>query len=390
LNPTFRRLGLSIAAWIALSCPAWAAGDAALRQVEQYNFSIHVLAMLLVGFGFLMVFVRNYGYSATTGTYLVVAAGIPVYLGLRATGWISAEPLGPHTIQVLLLAEFACAAGLIAMGAVLSRLRLFQYILLAVILVPVYMLNEWLVLDGGLGVTKGFVDSAGSITIHAFGAYFGLGMAAAMTHTRSLDQPVESDATSDRFSMLGSMVLWLFWPSFCSAVVPPEQMPQTVLNTILALCGATLATCVASALLRRGRPSFGDIANASLAGGVCIGATCNVVPAPAAFLIGLAAGTLCVVGYAIVQPRLQKSLGLVDTCGVHNLHGMPGLLGGVVAMAVVPSAAGAQFVGIVVTVILAWLGGLVAGVAVRATGEKKQVYMDGDEFIGTEWEAPKV
>ena len=390
MNPTFRRLGLSIAAWIALSCPAWAAGDAALRQVEQYNFSIHVLAMLLVGFGFLMVFVRNYGYSATTGTYLVVAAGIPVYLGLRATGWISAEPLGPHTIQVLLLAEFACAAGLIAMGAVLSRLRLFQYILLAVILVPVYMLNEWLVLDGGLGVTKGFVDSAGSITIHAFGAYFGLGMAAAMTHTRSLDQPVESDATSDRFSMLGSMVLWLFWPSFCSAVVPPEQMPQTVLNTILALCGATLATCVASALLRRGRPSFGDIANASLAGGVCIGATCNVVPAPAAFLIGLAAGTLCVVGYAIVQPRLQKSLGLVDTCGVHNLHGMPGLLGGVVAMAVVPSAAGAQFVGIVVTVILAWLGGLVAGVAVRATGEKKQVYMDGDEFIGTEWEAPKV
>jgi ammonium transporter Rh len=387
LNPTLRRLGLSIAAWIALSCPAWA-GDAALRQVEQYNYSIHILAMLLVGFGFLMVFVRNYGYSATTGTYLVVATGIPVYLGLRATGWISSGPLGPHSIQVLLLAEFACAAGLIAMGAVLSRLRLFQYGLLALILVPAYMLNEWLVLDGGLGVTRGFVDSAGSITIHAFGAYFGLGMAAAMTRPRTLDQPVESDATSDRFSMLGSMVLWLFWPSFCSAVVPPEQMPQTVLNTILALCGATLATCVVSALLRRGKPSFGDIANASLAGGVSIGATCNLVPAPAAFLIGLAAGTLCVVGYVVVQPRLQKTLGLVDTCGVHNLHGMPGLLGGLVAMAAVPGAAGAQFVGIVVTVALALIGGLVAGLVIRATGESRQAYMDGDEFVGTDLEVP--
>ena len=344
--------------------------------------------MLLVGFGFLMVFVRNYGYSATTGTYLVVATGIPVYLGLRATGWISSGPLGPHSIQVLLLAEFACAAGLIAMGAVLSRLRLFQYGLLALILVPAYMLNEWLVLDGGLGVTRGFTDAAGSITIHAFGAYFGLGMAAAMTRPRTLDQPVESDATSDRFSMLGSMVLWLFWPSFCSAVVPPEQMPQTVLNTILALCGATLATCVVSALLRRGKPSFGDIANASLAGGVAIGATCNLVSAPAAFLIGLAAGTLCVVGYVAVQPRLQKALGLVDTCGVHNLHGMPGLLGGLVAMAVVPAAAGAQFVGIVVTVALALIGGLVAGLVIRATGESKQAYMDGDEFVGTDMEVP--
>jgi len=47
--------------------------------VEQYNFSIHILAMLLVGFGFLMVFVKKHGYSATTGTYLVVATGIPLY-----------------------------------------------------------------------------------------------------------------------------------------------------------------------------------------------------------------------------------------------------------------------------------------------------------------------
>lgn len=31
----------------------------------------------------------------------------------------------------------------------------------------------------------------------------------------------------------------------------------------------------------------------------------------------------------LFQPLIQKRLRIHDTCGVHNLHGMPGLLGGV-------------------------------------------------------------
>ena len=183
--------------------------------------------MLLVGFGFLMVFVKKYGYSATTGTYLVVAVGLPVYMLLRSTGVLSSEAFPANSIKSLLFAEFAVAAALIAMGAVLGRLKLYQYALLALVIVPAYMINEWLVLDGGLGVTKGFQDSAGSIIIHAFGAYFGLGLAMAFTKKEHQEVAVQSDDTSDRFSMIGSMVLWLFWPSFCSAVVPEAQFQQT-------------------------------------------------------------------------------------------------------------------------------------------------------------------
>ena len=307
-----------------------------VREVQQYNFAIHILAMLLVGFGFLMVFVKRYGYGATTGTYILVAVGLPLYLGLRATGMLSAEAVGIHTMRGLLLAEFAVASALIAMGAVLGRVRLYQYALLTAILVPLYMINERLVLDGGLGFTKGFVDSAGSIIIHAFGAYFGLGLAVALTSQRQCDVAIASDATSDRFSMIGSMVFWLFWPSFCSAVVPIEQFAATAVNTILALCGATASTYLFALILRKGKVAIGDMANAALAGGVAIGATCNIVSAPLAVAIGAAAGALCVFGYTVVQPKLQKVFKIVDTCGVHNLHGMPGLVGGLAAIFVIP------------------------------------------------------
>ena len=57
-----------------------------LQDVQMYNRSIHIMAMLLVGFGFLMVFVKKYGRSAVTATYLLVSAAIPLYFLLSGLG----------------------------------------------------------------------------------------------------------------------------------------------------------------------------------------------------------------------------------------------------------------------------------------------------------------
>jgi ammonium transporter Rh len=356
------------------------------RQVAQYNYVIHILAMLLVGFGFLMVFVRRYGFGATTGTYLVVATGLPLYMLLRANG-VFAHEIAPNTVKALLFAEFAVATALIAMGAVLGRLRVFQYALLALLLVPSYLMNEWLVLDNGMGLTEGYQDTAGSVIIHAFGAYFGLGLSLALTTARQRMQPIESDATSDRFAMLGSMVLWLFWPSFATAIVPFEEMPQTVVNTVLALCGATLSTYFLSSYFHKGKTSMVDMANAALAGGVAIGSTCNIVSPTGAFAIGLLAGAVSVIGYVFVQPALEARFKIVDTCGVHNLHGLPGLLGAFIAILVVPGIAVAQFIGIVFSVTFAFATGLIAGKLIRATGTTDLAYEDSEAF--THVEAPE-
>jgi Ammonium Transporter Family len=47
-----------------------------------------------------------------------------------------------------------------------------------------------------------------------------------------------------------------------------------------------------------------------------------------AFAVGVAAGILSALGFTYVTPYLDARIGLGDTCGIHNLHGMPGALHG--------------------------------------------------------------
>ena len=339
--------------------------------------------MLLVGFGFLMVFVRKYGRSALTATFLLVSTALPMYLLLKSTGITG---FAEDEMTALILAEFAAASLLITAGAVLGRLKMPQYILLGLIFVPFYMLNEWIVLGGGFGLIDAgtVVDTGGSIVIHAFGAIFGLGVALTMTTKQEFEKTIEADATSDRYSMLGSMMLWIFWPSFCAALVTPAQMPHTVVNVILALCGSTLTTYIFSVSLRK-KINIADIANAALAGGVAIGSTCATASHSMAAIIGIMAGGLSTFGFAVIQSKQQKWMKLIDTCGVTNLHGLPGLMGGVAAVFIVKGIdMQGQMLGILITIVLAFITGLITGKILPILGRKTEAYEDSDEFMDVE------
>lgn len=344
-------------------------------QTLTYNRSIHILAMLLLGFGFLMVFVRGHGYSSIMATLLVVSIAIPVYMLIKS--FIGEEPV--LDIEQLLWGEFAAASLLIAIGAPLGRLKMDQFVVMGVLFTVAYLLNEYIVLESGL--FDGFLDTGGSVVIHAFGAYFGLGVVMG-TQKKFEDAPeCESDKTSNQFSLLGSLILWVFWPSFTSAIADPSRVILTAVNTIFALAGATLATYVFSKLIR-GKLDVEDIANASLAGGVAIGSTCDLANPGLALLIGLAAGTLSVLGYSIIAPKVCKLIRGTDTCGVHNLHGMPGLLGGLSALCIVDKVhPGVQILGMIVTVVVALILGKITSLIIGLLGRKEIPYSDEDEFI---------
>jgi ammonium transporter Rh len=174
-----------------------------ILQVQQYDRAIHIMAMLLIGFGFLLVFVKKYRRSALTATFLLVSVSLPIYLSIKTFGIFQAK----CEIEQFILAEFSAASLLIAAGAILGRIKIYQYIILALLFIPFYILNELIVVNDYFQFVGKVADTGGSIVIHAFGALFGISAAVSLTTKKDMDTSIQSDATTDKYSILGNMVL---------------------------------------------------------------------------------------------------------------------------------------------------------------------------------------
>jgi len=78
------------------------------------------------------------------------------------------------------------------------------------------------------------------------------------------------------------------------------------------------------------------ILNATLAGGVAIGSSADFIKHPATSMsVGLVAGILSGIGFKKIGPFLSDKIGLSDTCGVHSLHGMPGIFAAIVSAIII-------------------------------------------------------
>jgi len=222
--------------------------------------------------------------------------------------------------------------------------------------------------------------------VHAFGAFFGVALAYVLSPPGAgqTDHP-NNGATysSDMFSMIGTTFLWIFWPSFNGALAADGHQLAAIVNTHLSLAGSVLATFACSYILL-GKFDMVHIQNATLAGGVAMGSAANMRLAPwVSILIGILSGVLSTYGFHAITDKLRAKFNIDDTCGVHNLHGMPGVLGAIISVfvvlatddqytgGIVPSdrskgdQAGVQFAGILVTLVMALVGGFITGKIVK-------------------------
>ena len=65
----------------------------------------------------------------------------------------------------------------------------------------------------------GIADVGGSMVIHAFGAFFGLAVSKITSSPNCIGHKRnESNYISDLTSLIGSVFLWMYWPSFNAAL----------------------------------------------------------------------------------------------------------------------------------------------------------------------------
>uniref|UniRef100_A0A6B2L332 Ammonium transporter AmtB-like domain-containing protein n=1 Tax=Arcella intermedia TaxID=1963864 RepID=A0A6B2L332_9EUKA len=292
---------------------------------------VHV--MMFIGFGFLYVYLGKHAFSSAAFNFMI-GAFVLEWSVLVLGFWDQVGEGGEWeqielNIQRLVRADYAVAAVLISFGAVIGKLTIEQYLFMGFFEVILYAANEW------IGVEAfGATDIGGSMYIHVFGAYFGIGVAMIVSRKHSFSHKNNiSTYNSDTYALIGTIFLWMFWPSFNAALAPlSTQQSRVVMNTTLSLCVSCFTCFCWSHIVRNGQFGMVEIQNSTLAGGVAVGAASDLILGSyGSMIIGFIAGTVSTFGFAFLSPFLER-LGLHDTAGIHNLHAMPGIIGGLASV----------------------------------------------------------
>ena len=219
----------------------------------------------------------------------------------------------PIDLEKLLTADFAAAAVLVSMGAVIGKCRWSQLFLLATFELIFYGININLC-ESHFGA----VDLGRSMYVHTFGAYFGFA-ACIFFHGKEAAKDEKADGSyfSQLVAMVGTLFLFIYWPSFngCFAAGGVEQQ-RVIVNTILAISASALTSCFLATVIL-GKFDMEVMLHATLAGGVAIGTSCNLLTYSIYPLgIGALAGLVSALGYLKINPFCKEKLKIHDTCGV--------------------------------------------------------------------------
>ena len=381
---------------------------------------------MAVGFGMLYTLLRRYSWTGVSLNLLLCACVLQwslLCLGFweivreRTEGIIpsSSFPSISLSLESLIDGDYVVATILISLGALLGRLSFSQAIWMAFF--------ETIIATGNVSLCRylGVADAGGSMLIHSLGAAFGLAFAYALGDAAAAgvgngEAVLSTSRGNGIFAMIGTLFLFLFWPSFNAGLIDdPASAGRAVINTVLSICGSVVVVFALSKAVHAGRHlDMEHVQNATLAGGVAIGAACDMIINPgAALATGVAAGIVSTYGFSFLSPFLKKK-GLTDTCGIADLHLMPGIIGGIVSAIAATQVTGSswpaeaiasafpgrgmrspstqggyQFAFLIISLTIGAAGGFLAGAILRRVGWLVEPMSDGFYEDATHWNVPK-
>jgi ammonium transporter, Amt family len=169
----------------------------------------------------------------------------------------------------------------------------------------------------------GALDFAGGTVVHINAGIAGL--VGAIVMGKRVGYGKESMAPHNLpMTMIGASLLWFGWFGFNagSALEANNSAALAFANTYLATACAVLAWIFGEWMLK-GKPSMLGAASGAVAGLVAITPAAGNVGIPGAFVIGTAAGLVCLWGVN----GLKRMIGVDDTLDVFGVHAVGGILG---------------------------------------------------------------
>jgi Amt family ammonium transporter len=285
---------------------------------------------------------------------------------------------------------FVATAMSIVSGAVAERMKLWAFLLFAVVMTGfIYPLQGFWKWGGGFLDELGFLDFAGSGVVHMTGA------AAALAGVLLLGPRLGKYGKDGSvfaipganlpLATLGTFILWLGWFGFnggselkVSDVAEANAVSLVFVNTNMAAAGGVIAALLTSRLWF-GKGDLTMALNGALAGLVAITAE-PLAPTPLlATLIGVIGGILVVVSII----TLDKAFKIDDPVGAISVHGVVGIWGLLaVPLSNADATLTAQLIGI--GTIFAWVFGaslvtwgvIKAIVGIRVTQEEEMQGVD--------------
>ncbi len=347
-------------------------------------------------------------FAVSTIAYFFIGYSIAYGIDFLGTASTLTEKNGYELVKFFFLMTFAAAIPAIISGGIAERAKFYPQLFASFCLVAlIYPLFEGMIWNGNFGVQDwiaktfdaSFHDFAGSIVVHAVGGWVALAAVLLLgaRHGRySADGKVISahPPSSIPFLSLGAWVLSVGWFGFnvMSAQTIDAVSGLVAVNSLMAMVGGILAS------LMVGRNDPGFVHNGPLAGLVAVCAGSDIMHPIGALVTGFIAGALFVITFTLTQNRFK----IDDVLGVWPLHGLCGVWGGLAAGIFGMTSLGglggvsfmAQFVGTVLGVLIAFVGGLIiygilkVSVGIRLTQEEE--YNGADLSIHKISATPKV
>ena len=398
-----------------------------------YIFFKDIHSFIFIGFGMLYTALRDHQWSSMFLVLIlgVIAIEFSFFYYYLWSNTFSDESWSKINIDFSCLSaiEYIAASAIISLGALLGKLSIVQYFVVVVLETFFASLNYYLCRD----VIK-LIDNGGSVSIFMFGAIFGLATSAINfcndeDFMKINNNPhLTSNYLSNIFAFIGSIFLWLFFPSFNVANIQNKEFSSIysntglgyitenlryrgIINTYLSMMGSVLAAFIVSPLFYKGKMKIEHILHASYVGGVIIGGCCTICSkAWAAVIIGFVGGTISILFLWRIK-KLLHNIKFEDTIGVLQIFAIPGFIGGLLTCVFAGNFdndnawndgslnaifgrnnnkagiyAALQIAGIFITLGMATLSGLITGLLTKVMmcSKNRYYFVDSEYFVEEE------